>query len=571
MHRIFAVLCGAIATFLTILLTCSVPAQGQLPGLPDLSGGRLFEQPQSDRRDIKLHPIIFDGRRLFAIAGLSHIQGSGELTLQQRAAEIEINLYAIAQRLTDPSQIVSEVRVDERSQQPVIYINQQYLMTVTALDAESQGMPPRLWADEVIEMLGQSLVRYHQERQPEQQLQQVGIAIALLLALVVTHHLLERQRHRRLRHRAGHEQELTAMQQQEQESDVPANELFERKNLLQQQIANLDAQVRLMRLGEIASWGLGIAYILGLFPQTRWLQLWLIQGPGITLLRLAGVVIGITVANRLGDRLVQRLFQSVIHGRLWLPVGPSTTQSNQRFTRRVSTSIGVTQGVIRTLIAIIGALVALGTIGVSIEPIIASLGVIGLGVSLAAQDVIKDTISGLLILLEDQFAEGDVIVVDGKGGQVEHMNLRITQLRNTEGALITIPNSAIRAVDNLSNGWARVDMGINVSYNTDLDHAMAVIMDTAIAMSQERGWRQKILDHPELLGVDHFGDHSITLRLWIKVQPLKQWEVAREFRRRLKKAFDEAQISMPFPQQELWFRTPLALEPSQFKERPSQP
>ncbi len=552
---------GAIATFCGIILLTHAPVQGQnlLPGFPDFGVPRVFQSGDAPSQGFIVRSITLDGRRLFTIAGLAPPPGTAEISLQQRVEEIEQNLDAIARRLTNPNSIVTEVRVDERSQQPVIYVNQRYLMTVTTLDAQSQGLAPRIWADEIASALEQSLTRYHQERQPEFILQQAGMALAVLLAVIVAERILERQRRQRRQWRSAQEQEFAALQQQEQESDVPANELFERKNAVQQRMANLDAQIRLLRLCALGFWGLGITYILGLFSHTRWVQLWFIQGPALILAQLSGVVVGITLANRLGDRLVQRLFQSVLQGRLWLPAAVATTQTNQRLTRRIDTFVGVTQGVMRTATAIVGGLVILAILGVSVAPIIASLGVIGLGVSLAAQDVIKDTISGLLILLEDQFAEGDVIVVDGKGGQVENMNLRITQLRNNEGALITIPNGAIRMVDNLSNGWARVDMNIDVAYDTDLDQAAEVVIQTALHMSQERGWRQKILEQPEYLGVDRFGDNSITLRLWIKVQPLKQWEVAREFRRRLKIAFDAAQISIPFPQREVWFRTPLAM------------
>lgn len=167
-----------------------------------------------------------------------------------------------------------------------------------------------------------------------------------------------------------------------------------------------------------------------------------------------------------------------------------------RLSKRLSTFAGVSKGVTATTLVLLGSLVGLASVGVNIGPLVASLGFIGLGISLAAQDLIKDVINGLLILLEDQFAEGDVIVVDGRGGLVEHMDLRLTQLRNTEGSLISIPNSAIRVVENLSNGWSRVDLGIVIAYENDLEQAIRITEQVALQMYREPAWRDKILEPP---------------------------------------------------------------------------
>ena len=133
------------------------------------------------------------------------------------------------------------------------------------------------------------------------------------------------------------------------------------------------------------------------------------------------------------------------------------------------------------------------------------------------------------------------------------MNLRITQLRDAEGRLITIPNSQIKIVANLSSNWSRADLNIPVAYHADVDKALEVIDHVAQEMTIDELWRDFILDKPKVLGVDDFGIRGLIIRVWIKTQPLKQWLVARECRRRLKVALDEAGISMPMPQQEVWF------------------
>ena len=146
-------------------------------------------------------------------------------------------------------------------------------------------------------------------------------------------------------------------------------------------------------------------------------------------------------------------------------------------------------------------------------------------------------------------------MIDGRGGLVDRINLRITQLRNTEGTLITIPNSAIRVVENLSNGWSRVDLSILVSYSTDLERAMQVIETVAVRMSRDWEWKERILDNPQMLGVDRFDPDGVVLRIWIKVRPLAQWDVAREFRRRVIIALNQNGIQLPNPQRQVSIQT----------------
>jgi small conductance mechanosensitive channel len=147
---------------------------------------------------------------------------------------------------------------------------------------------------------------------------------------------------------------------------------------------------------------------------------------------------------------------------------------------------------------------------------------------------------------------GDVITVGNVGGLVENLNLRMTQIRDAEGRLITIPNSEIKVVANLSSRWSRADLIIPVSYQTDIDEALKLIENVAIQMNQEPQWKRQIIETPSILGIDNFGDRGMMIRVWIKTQPLKQWDVAREYRRRLKIAFDEVGINIPVPQQSIW-------------------
>jgi len=172
--------------------------------------------------------------------------------------------------------------------------------------------------------------------------------------------------------------------------------------------------------------------------------------------------------------------------------------------------------------------------------------------ALASQNLIKDAINGFLIILEDQYALGDVIAVGNVTGLVEKLNLRITQLRDAEGRLITIPNSEIKIVANLSSRWSRADLSIPVAYQADVDQALKLIETVALDMDKDPQWQEEILETPQVLGVENFSDRGLMIRVWIKTQPLQQWNVSREYRRRLKVAFDQAGIQIPFPQQAIW-------------------
>ena len=158
----------------------------------------------------------------------------------------------------------------------------------------------------------------------------------------------------------------------------------------------------------------------------------------------------------------------------------------------------------------------------------------------------------MLIILEDQYAVGDVITIGEVGGLVENLNLRITQLRDGDGRLITIPNSLVDIVANHSNGWSRSDLKIPVAYQTNVDEAIELIEQVATEMYQDCECRDNILEPPLVLGIEDFAERGFIVRLWFKTEPLKQWDISREFRRRLKNTFEAAGIPLPLPQQQIW-------------------
>jgi moderate conductance mechanosensitive channel len=324
--------------------------------------------------------------------------------------------------------------------------------------------------------------------------------------------------------------------------------------LNQQQDKHLqEVKKRLFQLTQAGIWGSGIVFILGLFPYTRPFQVVILTVAQIPL-RLGVVVLGTYVAIRFTYALIDRFTSTLISSGALL-----NSETSERMQLRVSTFSGVTKSITTGVWLGLGILLALVSLGIDIVPLLAGAGLIGVAVSLASQNLIKDAINGFLVIIEDQYALGDVIAVGDVGGLVENLNLRMTQLRDAEGRLITIPNSEIKVVANLSSRWSRADLTIPVSYQTDIDHALRLIKKVALEMDQDPQWQRQILETPQVLGIDNFGDRGLMIRVWIKTQPLKQWDVAREYRRRLKITLDEAGISIPVLQQSIWVHDPQLL------------
>jgi small conductance mechanosensitive channel len=235
-------------------------------------------------------------------------------------------------------------------------------------------------------------------------------------------------------------------------------------------------------------------------------------------------------------------------------ITPLTERRTNRGKQRAETLNHIFKYGSTIIILLVTVLMLLDTFGIDLKAALATLGVASLAVGFGAQSLVKDVVSGIFILIEDQYAVGDVIILDGEGGFVEKMTLRITQLRNTEGMLITIPNGNVGMVKNLTSEWSRVDYMMDVAYETDLDYATEVIMDECRKLHADMP--NDIIDEPILKGVDSFNDSSITIRVWIRTKPLMQWDVKRELNRRIHKRFDKEGITIPFPQRTVWIKEP---------------
>jgi len=215
--------------------------------------------------------------------------------------------------------------------------------------------------------------------------------------------------------------------------------------------------------------------------------------------------------------------------------------------QRTKTFLGVFKGLLDLVVVFIGALFILNWFDVSLAPVLASAGILGAVVGFSAQSVIKDFLAGFFILLEDQFAVGDVIEVCGISGDVEEMSLRTTVVRDMNGCAHIVPNGQIGVVTNYTRGWSRVDLKVAVSRDEDADRVIAVLKDECAKLAADPAFAKRLDGDPRVLGLDDLDPASFTVRLLMRTKPGEQWGVRREFRRRVKARFDAEDIAAPFP------------------------
>ena len=218
--------------------------------------------------------------------------------------------------------------------------------------------------------------------------------------------------------------------------------------------------------------------------------------------------------------------------------------------RRGQTISQLLRSVGRVLVISIALLLTFNVF-IDIGPILAGAGILGLAVSFGAQSLVKDVISGFFILFENQFAIGDVIEAGGKSGTVEKMTLRVVVLRDLKGTMHIVPNSEIKVVSNMTRGWSRAVVDVGITYEEDIDKALAVVRDEAAQFSTDKVWGAQLDGPLEVPGIESLSDSSVVVRTLIRTQPGSQWNAAREFRRRLKKRLDREGISIPYPQRKV--------------------
>jgi len=221
--------------------------------------------------------------------------------------------------------------------------------------------------------------------------------------------------------------------------------------------------------------------------------------------------------------------------------------------KRVQTLTGILSATVRVVLWLVILMMILRRLGIDVAPIIAGAGIIGLAVGFGAQELVRDFIAGFFILLENQIRAGDVAIVNGTGGLVEHVGLRTVVLRDLSGTVHVFQNGKINSLSNMTKDWSAVVFDVGVAYKEDTDRVVAVMERVAADLQSDETLGPDILEPLEVMGVDAFGDSAVVIKARLKTKPIRQWAVGREYRRRLKYAFDEAGIEIPFPHRTIFW------------------
>jgi small-conductance mechanosensitive channel len=261
-----------------------------------------------------------------------------------------------------------------------------------------------------------------------------------------------------------------------------------------------------------------------------------------------------------------RIARSLVHGVVKTLLDRETSEGTAQelsaveVKKRMDTLDALGTTVIRVFILTIAGVMILGELNLNVGPAVAGLGVVGIAVGFGTQSIVRDYFNGALILIENQFAKGDVVTIAGVSGTVEDFALRRTTLRDLDGVVHTVPNGEIRVASNKTRVWARINLNVTVAHGTDVERAMQVVNDVGHAMAADPAWRRRVMEAPHVERVEDIGEYGITLKVLGLVRASEQWAAGGELRKRLLAAFATHGIELPRPQRMVLAQDP-AMDP----------
>ncbi|MGQ1784540.1 MULTISPECIES: mechanosensitive ion channel family protein [unclassified Saccharicrinis] len=275
-----------------------------------------------------------------------------------------------------------------------------------------------------------------------------------------------------------------------------------------------------------------------LAEQASKIQKWLIMELPVIIVLLIALFVAIKIIKFTFKRLKRTLIHRAEKNK--------HIDSNEA-EKRINTLVGIIYGVTKVVLITIVIMIILQKIGVNIAPILASAGIIGLAVGFGAQELVRDVISGFFILLENQIRTGDVGIINGTGGLVEKIELRTITLRDFSGVVHVFQNGKINTLSNMTKEWSAMVFNIGVAYKEDVNQVMEIMKQTGKELQDDPEFKEKIIEPIEIMGLDDFADSALVIKARFKTKPIMQWAIGREYRKRLKIAFDENNIEIPFP------------------------
>ncbi|MEA2631904.1 MAG: moderate conductance mechanosensitive channel [Chloroflexota bacterium] len=273
------------------------------------------------------------------------------------------------------------------------------------------------------------------------------------------------------------------------------------------------------------------------------------------LLPILVIIVAAIIALRLASLFVHGVVKALLDREA--TEGTAQELSAVELTKRMQTLDTLVGNTLQFFIVVIAGLMILGKAGLDIGPAVAGLGVVGIAVGFGAQSLVRDYLNGALILIENQYAKGDVIRIAGVAGSVEDFTLRRTTLRDLDGVVHTVPNGEIHVASNLTRVWSRINQDVTVAYGTDIDKAIEVVDNVGREMAGDPVWKRRVLEAPRVERVGALGEYGITLKVLGTVRAADQWAAAGDFRKRLLEAFKEHGIEIPRPQRVVLARDPL--------------
>lgn len=272
---------------------------------------------------------------------------------------------------------------------------------------------------------------------------------------------------------------------------------------------------------------------------------WLIGKPLTIVFILIGAALVRWAACKAIDRVVQRAQTTNL---------PGIKHTFDRRAQRAQSLGSLLKSITTTVVYGIALVMVLSEVGMNVAPILASAGVLGLAVGFGAQNLVKDFLSGVMMMVEDQYGVGDAVDLGEAIGTVENVGLRVTRVRDVDGTVWYVRNGEILRVGNQSQNWARTVLDIGVSYSEDLTRVREVLTDVAHRLWEDEDYKDVIIEEPEVWGVQNLAPEAVVVRVTLKTAPMQQWNVAREMRERVKARFDREGIVMPLPQRVVWQR-----------------
>ena len=262
------------------------------------------------------------------------------------------------------------------------------------------------------------------------------------------------------------------------------------------------------------------------------------------------LILIIILLSYLGYRIIKAAMPRIVQR--FITVRGKGRRAREEVAKRSQTLGSILTSTAGVIIVIVALFMVLSEVGVDIAPLLAGAGIVGIAIGFGAQHLIRDLISGLFIMLEGQYNKGDWVWIAGIWGLVEDVNLRRTVLRDLDGCVNSIPNGEITIASNYSKDWSRINLNVPVAYGEDLDRVMETINRVGSKLAKDDYFGPKIVKPPQALRVDNFGDSGIDIKILGETKPLRQWEVMGELRKRIKKAFDEEGIEIPWPHVKLY-------------------